>query len=285
VFEGNVPADIRKNPALAHAIEMFPPPAIPDAPRIWLGDPVAIKEPTQVVLRRQSGANVLIVGQQEEPALALMCSAIASLAAQFPPRALQVYLLDGTPADSSLVGTFERLRSVLALPMTLVEYRSVPEAIGELASELGRRQESSESKPPAVFLFVHALQRYRALRRQDDGFSFGGDADAAPQPDRQFANLLRDGPPLGMHVIASIDTVASLERTFDRASVREFDNRVLLQMSANDSSTLIDSPLANKLGMNRALAYSEEQGVVEKFRPYALPPMEWLQHMSRRFGR
>jgi len=30
--------------------------------------------------------------------------------------------------------------------------------------------------------------------------------------------------------------------------MREFDNRVLFQMSAADSSNLIDSPIANKLG-------------------------------------
>jgi hypothetical protein len=51
---------------------------------------------------------------------------------------------------------------------------------------------------------------------------------------------------------------------------------VLFQMSAADSSNLIDSPAANKLGPNRALAYSEEQGVMEKFRPYALPERAWL---------
>ena len=58
--------------------------------------------------------------------------------------------------------------------------------------------------------------------------------------------------------------------------MREFDNRILFQMSANDSSNLIDSPAANKLGFNRALIYSEEQGVMEKFRPYAPPPVQWI---------
>ena len=48
-------------------------------------------------------------------------------------------------------------------------------------------------------------------------------------------------------------------------------------MSAADSSALIDSPAANKLGLYRALAYSEEQGVMEKFRPYGLPSVEWLK--------
>ena len=81
---------------------------------------------------------------------------------------------------------------------------------------------------------------------------------------------------MGMHVITWCDTPAAVERTFDRNSLREFDHRVLFQMSASDSSNLIDSPLANKLGVNRALAYSEEQGVVEKFRPYALPAPAWL---------
>jgi len=53
-------------------------------------------------------------------------------------------------------------------------------------------------------------------------------------------------------------------------------------MSAADSSNLIDSPMANKLGMHRALAYSEEQGIMEKFRPYALPDAAWLEHVKQR---
>jgi hypothetical protein len=56
-------------------------------------------------------------------------------------------------------------------------------------------------------------------------------------------------------------------------------------MSAADSSNLIDSPAANKLGQNRALAYSEEQGVMEKFRPYGLPSTEWLGHVKERLGK
>ncbi|MDD4890554.1 MAG: hypothetical protein PHU85_11575 [Phycisphaerae bacterium] len=52
-----------------------------------------------------------------------------------------------------------------------------------------------------------------------------------------------------------------------------------MQSRAADSSNLIDSALANKLGPNRALVYSEELGVLEKFRPYAVPSAEWLEHV------
>jgi DNA segregation ATPase FtsK/SpoIIIE, S-DNA-T family len=47
-------------------------------------------------------------------------------------------------------------------------------------------------------------------------------------------------------------------------------------MGAEDSSRLIDSSAASKLGPYRAIYFSEEQGQVEKFRPYSLPTAEWL---------
>jgi S-DNA-T family DNA segregation ATPase FtsK/SpoIIIE len=70
--------------------------------------------------------------------------------------------------------------------------------------------------------------------------------------------------------------MVSIDRTFDRNVMREFDNRILFQMSAADSSNLIDNPAANKLGPHRALVYSEEQGTMERFRPYALPDTTML---------
>ena len=48
--------------------------------------------------------------------------------------------------------------------------------------------------------------------------------------------------------------------------------RVLFQMSAADSSNLIDSPLASRLGQHRALYHTEDRAQPEKFRPYGPPP-------------
>lgn len=280
VFEGNVPADMRKNPLLAKLFGETALPPATEAPLAWLGEPVAIKEPTGVILRRQSGANVLIIGQQEESAMALLVSSLISLAAQHAPDAAKFYVLDGSPSDSPLARVFPKLKEVVPHEVKLVEYRAVPDAIREVSEDLLRRQAGDDLRPPAVYVFIYGLQRYRVLRKQEDSFSFSPrEADAGPATDRQFADLLREGPPVGMHVLAWCDTPAAVERTLDRASLREFDNRILFQMSASDSSNLIDSPLANKLGQNRALAYSEEHGTLEKFRPYALPDSEWLERV------
>jgi hypothetical protein len=213
--------------------------------------------------------------------MALMASSITSLAAQSP--AAKFYVLDGSPADSPLAKVMPRVRDALPTQVSVVDYRATEEAIAELHAELNRRQSSGGANPPPIYLFAYGLQRYRALRKQEDSsFSFGSsDEEKKPQPDKQFADLLRDGPPVGIHAIAWCDTAAALERTLDRAAMREFDNRVLFQMSAADSSNLIDSPLGNKLGTNRALVYSEEQGVSETFRPYALPSDAWLAHVKQ----
>jgi DNA segregation ATPase FtsK/SpoIIIE, S-DNA-T family len=134
-------------------------------------------------------------------------------------------------------------------------------------------------------VLIYALQRYRELRKAEDEFNFSlSEEEKKPNPGKQFADLLREGPAAGIHVIAWCDTPATVERTLDRTSLREFDHRILFQMSATDSSNLIDSPAANKLGFHRALAYSEEQGTLEKFRPYALPQKHWLESVRTRLS-
>ena len=60
---------------------------------------------------------------------------------------------------------------------------------------------------------------------------------------------------------------------------------VNFQMSGDDSSNLIDTPAASKLGHYRALFHSEEFGGLEKFRPYDLPGSQWLAGLSERLAR
>ena len=107
-------------------------------------------------------------------------------------------------------------------------------------------------------------------------------------PDKQFAAILRDGPSVGVFTIVWCDTLNNLNRSIDRQALREFDLRVLFQMSQNDSSYLVDTPLASKLGPQSALFQNEESGIVEKFRPYAWPTPDFLSfvrgQLSHRLG-
>src|SRR5581483_8649015 len=226
VFEGNAPADIRKNRKLELILQTSTRLAGP--PLAWVGDPVAIKEPTAIALRRQSGSNVIIIGQQEESAMALVISMMISLSAQHAKDACSFVLLDGTPADSHFSGVLPSMAAVVPNQTKVVEYRAVPEAIAEVHSEMQRRLADHITDAPSIYVIVYGLQRYRALRKSEESFAFSmNDEEKKPQPDKQFAELLREGPPLGIHIITWCDTPAAVERTLERAAMREFDHRIL----------------------------------------------------------
>ncbi|MEQ1853131.1 MAG: hypothetical protein ABMA01_16255, partial [Chthoniobacteraceae bacterium] len=68
----------------------------------------------------------------------------------------------------------------------------------------------------------------------------------------------------------------NVNRSMSRKAQSEFEMRVVFQMSANDSASLIDSPKASNLGMHRAIFYNEQSGLLETFRPYATPDAGWI---------
>jgi len=272
IFEGNVPAKLERNHILRSLYTGGPAPQLPT---LWLGDPISIKEPTCVRLRRQTGANLLVVGQQEQATTGVLAGILASLTPQLSggpvPDALpRITLLDGGTGDTE---TNDALRACAPAALTLCASsgRASDDAVAALYAELQRRQ--ADSVPgPALFLVVAAMQRFRSLRRGDDDFGYGGDAQAGEtKTDKRFAALLRDGPTVGIFCIVSVDTSTNLDRAVDRRLLKEFDFRVLFQMSANDSTNIIDTTAAGNLGQNRGLLYSEETGQIEKFRPYAAP--------------
>ena len=65
------------------------------AGRIWLGAPNSIKGPTEAIFQRQSGNNLLFVGQREEAILAILSVGLIPLAAQYR-RGRPLHLCDAS---------------------------------------------------------------------------------------------------------------------------------------------------------------------------------------------
>ena len=285
IFEGNVPADLEKNHLLAQWLSGERQKGSSASESIaWLGDAVSIKDPTAAVFRPHSGSNLLIVGQNDEAALGMFVSSIISLKAQHqqadaPACGLASFvLLDGSPHQSHAAATFDQLSEILNSQFKRATGRAVAETVGDLAEEITRRQQTTETERSPIYVLVYGVQTLRDLRKDDDDFGFSR-GDKPPSPAKQFTTILREGPAVDVHIITWCDTLNNLNRTFDRQSLREFELRVLLQMSGTDSSTLIDSPAASKLGTNRALLADDAQNRTEKFRPYRVPTAEWLENM------
>src|SRR5208337_3542149 len=111
IFEGNAPADVRNNELLQEMLRSPTRPAVTRAGSAWLGEALAIKGPTAAVFQRQTGSNLILVGQQDEPALGILTTALIGLAAQMPPekQAGAFHVLDGTPVDSPQAGYWARV--------------------------------------------------------------------------------------------------------------------------------------------------------------------------------
>ncbi|MFM8272412.1 MAG: FtsK/SpoIIIE domain-containing protein, partial [Gemmata sp.] len=183
VFSGNTSAALANNPALAKQLRSTASPRVPVA---WLGDPVAIKEPTAAAFRAQSGSNLLMIGQSEDAARALLVASVVSLAAQVqrpgPPAPLPegrggaepspaahvpgssaplsplasasgagglgpFTILDGTPDDA---GEADHLRKFAELiPHASCPARAdMPRALAALATEVERRQRGEAERAP-----------------------------------------------------------------------------------------------------------------------------------------
>ncbi len=342
VFEGNAPADVRENLLLNELLEAsrlrgsasssgtgVPPvqsegvsplqqehgrdarpldrrDACPTGTsRIWLGAPNSIKGPTEARFQRQSGGNLLVVGQSEERTNTILSVALVSLAAQFPKDAARFVVFDGTPPGFPQREFLERVIQTVPHEIVQAGNSNLAEVMSSLAEELKQRADESrvgsressakfsaasgglDSRPstfdPEIFVLIHGLQNFKKLRAEDE-FSFSSSSGDAPNPAAILLNLITEGPARGIHVIVTCDTYNNVSRFLGRKTLTEFEMRVVFQMSASDSASLIDAPGAATLGLHRALFYNDREGSTETFRPYAQPGGDWIEDVARQFG-
>jgi hypothetical protein len=283
IFEGNTPAELERNPLLLRLLDQPEAQAPSAIAKAWLGEAIAIKDPTVAVLRPQSGGNLLIAGQHDEAALALLASSLVSLAVQ--QRSAQFVVFDGLAAHEPFGGYLKSVMEGWPHPMQSVERANVTTALAALADEMNQRLKGTSTDRSVRYVLINGLQRYREFRRNEDDLGFGRrGAERTVSPLEHLQALLRDGPVVGIHLLIWCDTLVNIMRSLDRTGLRECAQRVLFQMSAADSSHLLDSPVASRLGRNRALYFTDEMEQPEKFRPYGLPSLAWLAEVKQRMA-
>src|SRR5262249_6102202 len=154
VFEGNAPADISENDALREVLRRTPP-GLPPAARVWLGAPNSIKGPTEVAFRRQSGSNVLVVGQREEAALAMLSVALVSLAAQYPPNTARFVLLESLPSEPAGREFLDRLVQVIPQRIIRTKQNELADVLNGLADEVKQQTGGEQSADmPTTFVLI-----------------------------------------------------------------------------------------------------------------------------------
>ncbi len=288
IFEGHAAANLQDNADLRRRLELGATAESASNARAWLGAAVAIKEPTAAVFRAQSGTNLLMVGQNELLARGILLSSILGLAAARPPRveslvrAATFFLLDGEHDNSSGSRLIDHLPDDLLIEIHASGPRHSAATIGDLVEMVRERAEAETIECEPIYLLIHDLARFRALKPSGDDFGFSSYGEEKPtNPAGQLAEILRDGPAANVHTLVWADSFNNVTRWFERAILRDFALRVLFQMSASDSSNLMDSAAASHLGQYRAFFYDDDRGESEKFRPYGPPADECIAWIGR----
>jgi S-DNA-T family DNA segregation ATPase FtsK/SpoIIIE len=280
IFEGSAPADIRENLLLAAAIATVPA-SVPDQTRLWLGAPNAIKGPTEAVFKRQSGNNLLLICQSEERTLNLLTIAFLTLALQYPRGRARFIVLDSTPPGFPQREYFQQAIAAVPHEVIQVNNANLTDVMAGLSADLKQPGAEQSTDRPETYILIQGLQNFKKLRPEDEFGFGGGDAGGPPNPAQVLTDLITEGPARGFHLLISVDTYNNVNRCLGRKALSEFEMRVLFQMSASDSASLIDSPDAGNLGFHRALLYLDREGISETFRPYAPPGNDWLEEVRQ----
>src|SRR5262249_3932881 len=214
VFEGNAPAEIWKNSLLDRALRAADWPANPRAVAAWLGEAIAIKDPTAALFRPQSGSHLLMIGQHEEAALSILTSAILSLSSYHRPEGetplpARSPRLDGPPAEDINADYLSKLTDGLPHPVQAADMWGISATLAELADLVTQRHARTATDRSTRYLIIQGVQRYRDLRKAEDDYGFRR-GDKAATPAENFATILRDGPTVGVHMIMWCDTLTNV---------------------------------------------------------------------------
>lgn len=291
VFEGNVPPVAETCGPLNAWLKNMPDTTSRsfDGLDIWLGEPLAIAAPTQVQLRRAGGQNVVIVGQDEKMVNSLLAFTMLSSAfrrtapledGQPGPASRMTLLLDRTDTDfaSDLMDLGQRCP---AERLSIGTTADTTATMQELIAEIVRREESSDHVAQATWvLAIRNVGQFRDLKKAEDDFGMGGFGEPKPETAAsQFADVIKRGPNVGIHVVLWSDTFSNAIRWLSNSLLREFETRIAFRLNQTDSSSLVDSPVAAGLENGRAIIYRDQTGTTEKFRPFAWPSTEWLDQL------
>lgn len=270
VFDGAVAARMEADAALAAAWRT-PPTAPPKALPLHLGEPVAVDDRhTHARLRRQGRSNLLIVGPDEEDAIATFAAACVSACVFAPPRSLGLHVLDLTNVDSPHNGALDGLA---ALPQRIavwkINQRKGAPTIEAVADEVAARLQDEARPRPGLVLAIFGIQRLREL--QKDGYQPAALA-------KRLSTILQDGPDVGVHAIIAADAEAGLARVMEPKEVEQFDSRVVLQ-GGGDSSRLLGEHTVTARALRRhyGLLYEVDTPTeLQKFKCYEVASLAAL---------
>ncbi len=276
VFNGKTPGNILENEELMEIVARDAWGRPDEKCRVWLGESIAVKPDASAEFRRQGGSNLLLVGGGEKSILSMLLSSLLSIIAQQGPERAEFFFINPLGKGHPFYPFFSNIHLLLDRysAMTVNIQREIPDMIGKIHQEFTRRLENMDSGTDgSIYIYILGVHRAAALRKR----GYESSKEAA-----MLEEIFQDGPDLGIHTVIWAETNKSIDRVFDRA-VNYFDQRVVQYMNSEDSSLLIETPLASRLNEFQAFLFDfNRPDGLEKFKPYDLYDLEVFKKIVAR---
>ncbi|WP_167760393.1 TerD family protein [Blastococcus sp. CT_GayMR16] len=256
VFEGQRGADVAEVDP-----ETFTVPPSDKRVSVPLGTPMTLAGPVRADLRREPGANLLVI--TEGPGALLVSVGVLGRAGT------HVEVLDFGGAEEDDGAALEALSNV---PTTMVSRRRDAKArLAGVAEIVEARLQAHDYTAVPVVVAIHGMHRAR---------EFDANVDYDDQSESGLLKkIVRDGPEVGVHVIAWIDKKASVDRRMSYDVLREFSLRLCGPMSREDSLALIDTDDAATLHPGQAVFDDHDQGKRHRLRVFSSPQPAWAAEL------
>lgn len=246
----------------------------PTRTRVPLGTPLTLDPDLFIELPRDSAANLIVISKQHELVDGFGSAVTSALSVQAVARSGTVHFVDCRPLDAETDNWVEPLMSSGVIRTH--RPRALEELLGELKELISSRIDNDDVGQPPIYSIIWGLHRAREL---DASGSLGYVDPSEPSPAKDFQWVLRNGPEVGVHTIAWIDSVPSLNRAIAYTSVRDFNWRVAGQLNETDSDSL--GLEAARLKPSQLACLDVDTGKAWRVVAFRRPTDEWLTKLSR----
>jgi DNA segregation ATPase FtsK/SpoIIIE, S-DNA-T family len=245
---------------------------------MWLGQQFTVRSQAMMILRRKLAENALIIGSNNAVRYGILAGILVSLAVNGNPNTIQFSIFDRSMAETQWCETLSTICTEVLRPAGFQtafsrDSKVISNLIKFLLGELDKRQQLSDDqrlKEKSIFVVMTELDQVDEMRRQIDDY---GMIDSPLGKDLQ--RIYTEGSRLGIHVILSFSGVKPMMNIIDeRRGLTNFNHRVALQMSEDESFILIKRRDASKLQPEPqpicAMYYNEETNKMDRFKPYSI---------------
>lgn len=279
---------------------------VPESPRVfWLGEPMRIGNHTKGILRRRPRSNLLLVGNSEETIFGIISGILIGLIHCCEPQKAKFNIIDLSIEDEdnhwtemtlNFRNNFDDFFPIKIAKKYGDQEKEImkgetllKETFEEFEKRLKLRDENPDLNPDQLgesLFFIYAIG---GLNKAQNLRPVMGKRDEELSEDAQkLLKLISQGSELGIHTILWLEDMRAFNKLAlgNKQWLGNFDLRVALTMTGEDSRLLLGETVAEKLPRLRAYFKDESSSVgLDKFKPYAVPTKAEMREYATNFNK